>query len=259
MNITPRSTQKANLSDNATTSKASGKPGKRRVAEIEGALREAIASGRFGVGERLPTEPELTKEFHVSRTVLREAVSALRAEGLLQSRQGAGVFVLRSKAETSPLSFLTEANATISDVIEELELRAAVEIEAAGLASERASPAQLAEIQTRHWAFADAAQAGLETSEADAEFHRAIARATNNGRFEAFLVHLGERTIPRVKLKSALGVAFRSSPDPQLNAEHESIVAALIARDHDAARNAMRIHLGGSLKRYSAMIRAPRQ
>jgi GntR family transcriptional repressor for pyruvate dehydrogenase complex len=67
------------------------------VASVEAMLRRAIAEGRYPVGAKLPTEAALTRDLGVSRTVLREAVAALRAEGLLASRQGAGVFVLRAR------------------------------------------------------------------------------------------------------------------------------------------------------------------
>lgn len=227
--------------------------GTRRVLEVESKLREAVASGRFGVGEKLPTEPELTKLFDVSRSVLREAVAALRSDGLLDSRQGAGVFVLRKAVEPSPLALLTDANATLSGIIEELELRAAVEVEATALACVRASPGQLVEIQTRHRDFEHAVRNGTPTERADAELHRAISRATNNKRFETFLSHLGARTIPRAHLKQSLGMDLVQPRDEQLNREHQRIVAAILGGNAEKASNAMRAHLGGSIERYSKM------
>ncbi len=201
----------------------------------------------------MPTEAELTKQLGVSRSVLREAVSALRADGLLASRQGAGVFVLK-RQEVPPLALLTDEAATIADVIEELELRAAVEIEAAGLAAERASPAQQAEIQLGHRAFGDAATAGTSTEGVDYAFHLAIASATNNRRFKAFLAHLGARTIPRVKIVAAVGPDRLPSRDEELHAEHRAIVTAILAADGEAARGAMREHLIGSMARYRKLI-----
>ncbi|MBY8975931.1 FadR family transcriptional regulator [Rhodobacteraceae bacterium NNCM2] len=228
--------------------------GRRRVLETQAALRAQIVSGKFAVGDQLPTEPELTDALGVSRSVLREAVSALRSEGLLESRQGAGVFVLRAQPKESPLAILTDADATIADVIEELELRTAVEVEAAGIASSRASPAQMAEIQLRHQAFQQAVAEGRNTEEADFEFHRAIARATNNTRFVAFLSHLGERTIPRAKVRASIGIESAPTTDAQLNDEHRDIVDAILAQDGAAARKAMRVHLGGSMERYRKLI-----
>ena len=58
------------------------------------ALRSQILAGEFGVGEKLPTESRMTEIFGVSRTVVREAIAALAADGMVQPRQGAGVFVM---------------------------------------------------------------------------------------------------------------------------------------------------------------------
>ena len=66
------------------------------AAVISQALRDAIRSGRFRPGEKLPSEAKLTAEHSVSRTVIREAIAALRADGLVDPRQGAGVFVLET-------------------------------------------------------------------------------------------------------------------------------------------------------------------
>lgn len=64
------------------------------MAAVVAALREQIVGGRFAVGEKLPSEARLTEAFSVSRTVIREAIATLRADGLVEPRQGAGVFVL---------------------------------------------------------------------------------------------------------------------------------------------------------------------
>lgn len=226
----------------------------RKLADVEGHLRSAIISGRYPVGSRIPTETELTLKLGVSRSVLREAVAALRNEGLLRSRQGAGVYVVRREAEQSALSLLTEASATISDVIEELELRLSVEVEAAGLASERASPAQLAEIQTSHAQFGRDLAGGKSTVDADYALHLAIARATNNRRFETFLAHLGARTIPRGSLHETFGYQSVDLAESRLHSEHDEIVTTILSGDAVAARAAMRAHLGSSILRYRELI-----
>ena len=94
--------------------------------------RNDIQSGALKPGMMLPTEPVLTQNFGVSRTVIREAVAALKAEGLLEPRQGAGVFVL--EPAKSNRSIFEVDNNQLSDILEILELRMAVEIEAASLA-----------------------------------------------------------------------------------------------------------------------------
>lgn len=229
-------------------------------ARVAAALREDIEQGVFPVGARLPTEPSLIERFAVSRTVVREAIAALRADGLVESRHGSGVFVLEPPAPVGGLHLFDEMHRKISDIIEELELRASVEIEAAGLAAERCSPAQEADIQAQLEAFQTALEQGRSTAQHDFEFHMAVARATNNSRFEAFLSHLGKRTIPRSKLADEQAMrALRENRDVQLHQEHVAVADAIYARDPLRAREAMRVHLGGSLKRYRVLGRSASQ
>ena len=129
-----------------------------KVVEI---LRREIEDGDYAVGDKLPAEPVLVERFGFSRTVIREAIAALRADGLVESRHGVGVFVLGPRQAPESLELFTQATDKISDIIEELELRIGIEVEAAGLAALRSSPAQEAEIQSRLEAFADLVAADL--------------------------------------------------------------------------------------------------
>lgn len=218
------------------------------------ALRGEIEGGLHVPGDKLPTESALIQRFGVSRTVVREAIAALRAEGLVESRHGAGVFVLERPDPVGWLTLSAPVVGRISAVIEEVELRAAVEIEAAGLSAMRAAPAQMAEIDEAYQHFAQLERIGERTTEADFAFHMAIARATNNARFEEFLAQLGRRTIPRETLRSALGdEAQLPNRDSQLNAEHRDVAEAISKRDVEGARDAMRRHLIGSLERYRVL------
>src|SRR5215212_9544271 len=110
-------------------------------------LAEQIRSGRLAPGERLPTEQALTRAARVSRTVVREAVAALRAEGLVITRQGVGAFV-SAESTRAPFRIEPERMQSLDDILSVMELRLGVEIESAGLAAERASKAQLRNIQT---------------------------------------------------------------------------------------------------------------
>ena len=114
----------------SSAGKAAPRARRNLVAEVVLQLREQIENGSFSVGDRLPSEAQLTDAFSVSRTVVREAIATLRADGLVEPRQGAGVFVL--EPETTGLRPFQIIDADkISSIIEVLELRAAVEMEAA--------------------------------------------------------------------------------------------------------------------------------
>src|SRR5436305_10691467 len=105
-------------------------------------LAEQIKNGRLAPGERLPTEQQLTRAARVSRTVVREAVAALRAEGLVITRQGVGAFV-SAEPQRAPFRIEPERLQSLDDILNVMELRLGVEIESAGLAAERASKANV--------------------------------------------------------------------------------------------------------------------
>ncbi len=237
----------------AKTEKSTSRPAGNLVVKVSHELRQAIQSGSFLPGTKLPSEAKLTQNFGVSRTVIREAIAALRADGLVEARQGAGVFVLEEpKAEVLPFQNLDYER--ISSVIEMLELRTGVEIEAAGLAALRRSPSQEETIIQCHREVLHCLEAGKPTTDADFALHLAIADATNNPRFREFLSLIGGGVIPRAALQSG---ADNSPGDyiAHLHNEHGKIIDAISAGDEQAAREAMRLHLKGSQLRYRAMLR----
>lgn len=238
---------------------AGGAPGT-MTTRLADELRKAIAAGRFPPGTRLPSESQLTEAHGVSRTVVREAVAALRADRLVEARQGAGVFVLEGGANApAPLFLKSVDHERVSSMIEVLELRTAVEVEAAGLAALRRSPAQEEVILERHYAVRACFEASVPTSDADFALHIAIAEATNNPRFREFLAMIGKNVIPRAALRSEDSEVDQASYIDLILQEHQDIVSAISDGDENAAREAMRRHLRGSQARYRALLREQRQ
>ena len=227
------------------------------VVNLVSTLRDKIEHGDYDVGSRLPTEAQLSEQHGVSRTVVREAIAALRSDGLVEPRQGAGVFVLERQAPAE-LPFHDVDPNRVSSVIEMLELRTAVEVEVAGLAALRRSPAQEERIMECHRLVSELARAGASTSDADFALHLAIADATNNARFREFLEILGPKLIPRRALREADAAPVSGSYQTLIDAEHESIVNAIVEGDREAARLAMRRHLEGSTSRYRKLLWAAR-
>lgn len=213
-------------------------------------LTEEITSGRFKPNEKLPTEQEMIATFGVSRTVVREAIAALRAEGLVESRQGAGVFVAGDMSRR-PFRIDPDGLQSIQGVIDVMELRMAVEIEAAGLAAERRTAKDLAHIEASLAGFEDAIAAGDEGVEPDYQFHLAISQATGNAYFSAFLEFLGRRIIPRRSIhvdpnNDPLHKAYLT----KVLSEHRAICKAIERQDATAARRTMRKHLREGRIRY---------
>lgn len=227
--------------------------------QTEEKLRRRVAEGPIKIGDKLPTEKELALEFGVSRTVIREAVAALRADGLLQAKHGVGVFVSQ-KSLSAPSHEALQSLSFTSSMLDLLELRMAVEIYAAGLAASRRSWGQEHAIAAAAREFADAVASGSATEPADLRFHKSIAEAANNAAFVEFFERLGAAILPRRSLAGGNGALLITRPYLEKSVvEHDAICRAIEAEDRDAAMEAMRTHLGQSQSRYRALLHASRQ
>ncbi|CCF20702.1 putative transcriptional regulator, GntR family protein [Pseudorhizobium banfieldiae] len=219
-------------------------------AHVAASLRSQILTGDIGVGQKLPTESQLTEAFGVSRTVIREAVANLAADGLVESRQGAGIFVCERPAMAFA-SITQDIGMKISHALNVIEVRMGLEIESAGLAAQRRNAAQEAAIQEAFFEFDRLLAMGEATGRSDFMFHRAIAAATNNPFYVEVLDALGMRAIP-CDITSPWGTDSLLTREYQvmLQREHLAILKAISAGDAEAARAAMRAHLTESQRRY---------
>ena len=194
-------------------------------------LSADIRGGRLAPGARLPTEQELTSTMGVSRTVVREAVAALRADGLVVTRRGSGAYVAQNPT-ASPFRIVAPHIGRIEDVLDVMELRLAVEVEAAALAAERASRKQVATVRAALRDIDRVLRGGEGAVAEDFAFHRS-------------------HVIPRQSVRlSADTPAERRAYLERIQHEHGCIVAGIAAGDPVEARRAMRDHLTRSLERY---------
>jgi GntR family transcriptional repressor for pyruvate dehydrogenase complex len=217
--------------------------------QVVARLAADIRSGRLGPGARLPTEQALTTALGVSRTVVREAVAALRADGLVVTRRGSGAYVADPAA--GPFRIAAPKAAALGEILEVMELRLAVEVEAAALAAERASRRQVAAIRSAWRAIDVALSRGEGAVAEDFAFHRAIAEATGNRQFPRFLAFLGSHVIPRQSVRLSIDTpAERRAYLERIQHEHARIVTGISNQDSAEARRAMREHLTRSLERY---------
>jgi GntR family transcriptional repressor for pyruvate dehydrogenase complex len=228
-------------------------PPKNLTVKLVDLLAAEITSGKLAPGARLPTEQAMMASFGVSRTVIREAVSALRSEGLVLTRQGVGAFVA-TDVQRRPFRIDPDGLKSLREILRIMELRMSVEIFAAGLAAERRSAGQLQRIAAALGRIDAAIARGEAAVAADFDFHRAIAKATGNPYFANFLEYLGHYIIPRQTLR----IEQRDSETQaaylrKVQGEHHAIHAAIAAGDAAASRAAMRAHLDNSLARYSRL------
>lgn len=217
--------------------------------ELVESLGERIRGGALQTGDKLPTEAAIMGEFEVSRTVVREAISKLQAAGLVETRHGIGTFVL-GPGDAPSFKITPEQFSTLQDVIAVLELRIGLETEAAGLAAQRRTADNLVQLRRTLDAVIAAVEAGEDSVPADFQFHLEIARATQNGHFTELMSTLGSQIIPRARLEPAADPGGeRLAYMRRVNAEHESILDAIISQDAESARAAMRTHLSNSRER----------
>jgi DNA-binding FadR family transcriptional regulator len=228
-------------------------PVRRRARRLAHQLVEGIGAQIQGQllkpGDKLPTESEIMQSYGVSRTVVREALSRLQAAGVVETRHGIGTFVLQPRPGPG---FGIDASdiATAVDVMAVLELRISLETESAGLAAQRRSEAQLAEMREALDDFEASVGGDGDAVTPDFRFHLAIANATGNRYFADIMSHLGATLIPRTRIDSSR-VAQEELPQylRRVNREHEEIYSAIARGDSESARAAMRIHLTNSRER----------
>jgi len=226
------------------------RPQRNLTDEVVKRIADAIRGGWLEPGARLPTEQELMAALGVSRTVVREAVAALRADGLVTTRQGSGAFVA-ADASRVPFRIDPAGLSSIEDVLEVMELRLAIEVEAAALAAEKITPARLVPIRRALRAVESALRKDGAAIKEDFGFHRAIAAASGNSRIAELLELLGHHVIPRQSIRVSL-----TSPGEhrryllRIQEEHGRIVEAIANGDPGEARKAMRTHLTRSIRRY---------
>lgn len=205
-----------------------------KVAEL---MRETIISRQLTPGTPLPSERELGEQFGVSRTVIREAVRALAAKGIVEVRTGSGLRVASVDESTAQESLAWYIRGGQIEYPKVHEVRSTIEVEMAGLAAERRTPEELEALKAAHARFESLVDDVEKATLADVEFHHLIAKSTQNDLFSVLLASIGEALI-EVRHETLAGGSGK-----QTIAAHARILACIEAGDSDGARSAMRDHL----------------
>lgn len=223
-----------------------------------------IVAGTLAPGERLPREADLAEQHQVSRGVARECIRGLEERGLVTVKHGIGASVTPPERwdvfDPDVLAALLRGDASQRVLDEYLECRRILEVEAAGLAAERAARTDLEVLSAAFAEMAAAAQRARSNPaaeslyhEADIAFHRAIILATEN------------RALARIAepLHRTLSASLRRSAQPEVRLEqglpeHERILRAIVSRDVAGAREAMGEHLATVERALSSEVRAAR-
>jgi GntR family transcriptional repressor for pyruvate dehydrogenase complex len=207
-----------------------------KVAEM---MLEPILSRKLQVGDRLPSERELGEQFNVSRTVVREAVRALVAKGVIEVRSGSGLRVTAVDAAAVSESMSLYLRGAPLDFEKVHEVRTLFEVHIAGVAAERATAEDVARLRGVHERMQREAGDVESAARDDLEFHRMIARATQNDLYLLLMDSIGSALIDI--RRENLG----SGATPTTIGQHEAVLERIAAHDRDGARTAMAAHLEG--------------
>lgn len=209
--------------------------GDQMTVEAADVLLERIRAGEWALGAKLPGETTLAPQLGVGRSTVREAIRQLAGRGILDSRQGSGVYVTALDASDDWEQVLRRA-----DIATVIEARTAIEVEAATLAAVRRTPTDLRAIRRALESRTVPGQSVEDHVDADMALHRAIVVAAHN----EVLVELFDGFVPRVR--RAMVDMLRIRPVQSESADHDAhaaVVDAIAQRLPDAASQASRTHL----------------
>lgn len=218
-------------------------------------LREQILGGELAPGDRLPTEPELSTRYGVSRSTVREALRVLSSQNLVETTRGVsgGSFVVHPRAEhvrdylEVTLGLLAVADEVNVEAL--LEVRDLLEVPAAGLAAERATPAQLDELRTTLLDPSSTANDAMH--ECNHRFHALLVTAAGNPLLEVVAQPVFRTLVTRFARGQAETPFWQAVVD-----DHRAILAAVEDRDPARAQELTRMHLTRLRASYVAMDRA---
>lgn len=213
----------------------------RLTDKLASLLMQRIESGDLAPDQRLPTEQKLSEQFGVSRTVVREAVSRLKSIGMLTSRQGAGVFVA-PRHQARALAFDPTVLSSMESMLQVVEVRRGLEAEVAAVAAQRITPEKAQAIATALSHLEACPPQGAEGVEADLQFHRSIARATDNPHYERLLGFLEQYQRDAMHV-TRTNESLDSEYMVQVASEHRAIAEAVMRGDATAAREAAMRHM----------------
>ncbi len=215
---------------------------KRLYVEVLEQIQQLLAEGTLKPGDRLTSERELANRLGVSRSSIREALSALDLMGILESRPGEGTFVRAEPAEEvyKPLALMLLLEK--KNNYDVLEIRKILEAESAFLAAERAKKENLEKMEKCLFEMEKDIELGTVREEPNAMFHLFVAESTQNKVMEKLMHAVIDLVVFSMKA-SREKMLRKPGNREKLYTQHQEIYRAIAARDPVAARNKMCEHL----------------
>jgi GntR family transcriptional repressor for pyruvate dehydrogenase complex len=216
-------------------------------------IKENIEKGELLPGDKLPSERELAQSLSVSRGVVRQAMSVLEAKGIIEIKQGIGVFLIKNERESMLKKLHSIFSETDIHLIELLELRQCIEGQAAAYAAERRNERDLFKIKQALDKLEAAVDKGDVAADEDFQFHMAVAEASHNSMMVQTLRLLSDAFIKSLyKARSeALLIPGKSQSVVE---EHYEIYEAIKNADPERARKALLLHLENTKNQGNELI-----
>lgn len=221
-------------------------------------LGEGIVGGRWPVGSQLPPEPQLGELLEASRTVVREAVKSLVAKGLLVTGPKRGTHVLPAEQwnwfDPDVVAWQSRIGLPPAYVRDLQEIRRIVEPAAVRLAAQRATPADLAEIEAAYAGMAASVSHGGDYVPHDLRFHTGLWQASHN----RMVAQMGQALGALLRTSFELSNQRAGAPAESLP-RHRAVLDAVIAGDADAAERAVLVLIDGADQELDRVLSQPRR
>lgn len=203
-------------------------------------IQDAIRNGDLARGAKLPTERELGEQFGVSRSVVREAIKALDAMGLVESRQGSGIFVRNSTIESVSRAFVLSVSPDAESVDRLFEFRQSLETEAARLAAIRATADHITAIDETlaRMNQGESPDDWIVFGEVDTRFHHLVSEASANPYLQVAIASVRD-----MQRDIVLVFSERAGSMDEAMKHHQRVFEAIRQKDPAAAAAAMAAHI----------------
>ncbi len=216
---------------------------KKIYEEVAEVLQKAIRSGKLKPGTKLESVQQLAENFQVGRSAIREALTALKAMGLIEMRQGEGTYVKEFQAGDLTFSLAQAMLMNQKDVMHLLEVRKIIETGAAATAAKKHTPENLKKMVTA----LNGMKAALGNEElgekSDLQFHLAVSEATQNPMLTNLLLQVSDLMQETMRETRRITLFSKEKTTVRLYNEHLAIYEAIAAGNEDIARSAMLNHL----------------
>jgi GntR family transcriptional regulator, transcriptional repressor for pyruvate dehydrogenase complex len=233
----------ASTSDEVPTMPIQRIQNKKNYEMVADQLLEMIRDNTLKPGDKLDSVEKLAQKFKVGRSAIREALSALRAMGLIEIRQGEGTFVNSTNEADLALALSPSLLINQQELLEFLEVRKVIESATASITAVKRTPAQLQEIKLALDDMKDAIHKEGLGEQADVRFHLAIAKATQNTLLVKLVNQITDTLRETMRETRRMWLYDEKASVERLYQEHRSIYEAIVDRNSNLAQQLMLSHL----------------